>query len=117
MNLSTPAFAAAALVALLHMLFMIVESLLWTQPAVRKRFGLSAEEAETTKILAFNQGAYNGCLAAALAYGLWAGEPLLVAVLLVFVIVVGLVGAATAKLSILFLQALPAAIALGLMFL
>ena len=117
MALTPPAMAATALVAVLHLVFFVLESVLWTKPTGRKIFGQTVDEAETTKVLAMNQGVYNAGLAVALAYGLWAGQPHLVAVLLVFIVAMGLFGAATAKITILFLQALPAALALGLMFL
>lgn len=104
------------LVAALHVAFMVVETFLWTTPAIRKRFGQSEADAQTTKVLAANQGVYNGALAAALAWAALSGDDAATKVLLVFVIVVGVYGAATAKPTILFIQALPAAIALGLAF-
>lgn len=111
-------FAAIAtfFVAALHVLFMVFETFLWTTPKVRKRFGQTAEQAETTKVLAANQGVYNGALAAGLVWAQVSGELAARSMLLVFVIAVGIYGAATAKRSILFIQALPAAVALGLAF-
>lgn len=105
------------LVAALHVLFMVFETFLWTKPAVRKRFGQSAEQAETTRVLAANQGVYNGALAGALVWSVAVGDGAAQKMLLVFVIVVGLYGAATAKKSILFIQAMPAALALVLTWL
>ena len=93
MALTTPAMAATALVAVLHLVFFVLESVLWTKPTGRKIFGQTVDEAETTKVLAMNQGVYNAGLAVALAYGLWAGQPHLVAVLLVFIVAMGLFGA------------------------
>lgn len=101
-------------VALEHVGFMVLETFLWTTPRVRRIFGQSAEQAETTRVLAGNQGVYNGALGAALAWAALTGQSAAASVLLVFVIVVGVYGAATAKRSILFVQAMPAAIALVL---
>lgn len=106
--------AMTLVVALLHVVFMVFETFLWTTPGVRKRFGQTAEQAETTRVLAANQGVYNGALALALAWSLFTGNVACTQVLLVFVIAVGLYGGATAKRSILVIQALPAAIALAL---
>jgi putative membrane protein len=54
---------AAALAGIVHVLFFCMESLWWTRPQVRQRFGMSEQEAETTRLLAFNQGFYNLFLA------------------------------------------------------
>lgn len=108
------ALAAVLFVALLHAGFMVLETFLWTTPRVRRIFGQSAEQAETTKVLAGNQGVYNGALAAALVWAAVTGQSAAASVLLGFVIVVGVYGAATAKRTILFVQALPALIALVL---
>ncbi|MBL8942065.1 MAG: DUF1304 domain-containing protein [Myxococcales bacterium] len=101
------------LVAVLHVVFMVVETFLWTSPGVRRRFGQSAEQAEATRVLAANQGVYNGALAAALLWALYSDNAGAVQILLAFVVVVGLYGGATAKRSILVIQALPAGLALG----
>lgn len=106
--------AFAIVVALLHVVFMVFETFLWTTPGVRRRFGQTAEQAETTKVLAANQGVYNGALAAALIYSVVTAQAATTTVLLAFVVVVGLYGGYSAKRSILVLQALPAAIALAL---
>lgn len=108
------ALVTTLIVALAHIAFMVVETFLWTTPAVRKSFGQSAEEAAATALLAKNQGVYNGALGGALAWAALTSATHTQTVLLVFVIVVGIYGAATAKRSILFVQALPAAIALAL---
>ena len=60
---------ASAAAALLHVLFFALESLWWRQPAVRRAFGLTEEQAETTRLLAFNQGFYNLFLALGAAWG------------------------------------------------
>ncbi len=118
--MATLAIILAALVALLHLWFMVLEMFLWTKPAGRRAFGMSREGAEQTKVLAANQGLYNGFLVAGLVWGLWlgtvAGRPQLI-FFLGCVIVAGLYGAATASRKILFVQALPGALALGALLL
>ncbi len=107
---------ATALVALIHAWILVLEMFLWTRPAGRRAFGLTREFAEQTRVLAANQGLYNGFLAAGLVFGLVLG-PSGYAVRVFFlacVLVAGLYGAATASRRILFVQALPAAIALAL---
>ena len=105
-----------ALVALLHVWFLVLEMFLWDKPLGLKTFRQTPESAATTKVLAANQGLYNGFLAAGLLWGLWLGDSGF-AVKVFFlgcVIVAGLFGAATVGKKILFVQALPAAIALAL---
>ena len=101
-----------AIVALLHLAFLVLEMFLWTKPFGRRTFGLTPELAEASKALAMNQGLYNGFLAAGLIWGLCAGRRDVEVFFLICVIVAGVFGAATAKRSILFVQALPAALAL-----
>ena len=108
---------AAALVAALHLYFLVLEMFLWTRPFGRRTFGLTAEFAAASKSLAANQGLYNGFLAAGLVWGLVAGDPVGFQATLFFlacVIVAGVYGAATVNRRILFVQAVPAAIALAL---
>jgi putative membrane protein len=105
--------ALIGLVALLHVVFLIIEMFLWDHPFGRKRFGMSAEQSAATRVLAANQGLYNGFLVAGLAWALLSDRLDLKLFFLGCVIVAGLYGAATAKRSILFLQALPAAAALA----
>jgi putative membrane protein len=103
-----------AVVAMLHLYFLVLEMFLWDTPFGRRSFGMSAEQSAATKVLAANQGLYNGFLAAGLAWGLWLADGR--AVLLFFlgcVIVAGLFGAATASRKILWVQALPAALAMA----
>ena len=110
---------AVAFVALLHIAFFVLESFLWTKPVGRRIFGLSRELAEGSKALAANQGLYNAFLAAGLIWGLLPSEHAF-AVRVFFlscVIIAGIVGAITAKRSILFVQALPGAVALLLVWL
>ena len=63
-----------ALVALIHAYIVVLEMALWTTPRGRKAFGMSVEKAELTKVLAANQGLYNGFLVAGLVWGLWLGD-------------------------------------------
>jgi len=103
------------LVAAIHVYILILEMFLWDTPRGRKAFGTTAEFAAASKTLAANQGLYNGFLAAGLIWGLWLG-PAGRSVQLFFlgcVIVAGLYGAATASRKILFIQALPAVLAMG----
>lgn len=108
-----------ALVALLHIYFLILEMFLWDTPYGRKTFKLTPEFSAASKTLAANQGLYNGFLAAGLIWGLLLG-PAGLAIKVFFlgcVIVAGVYGAATVGKKILFVQALPAAIALALVLL
>lgn len=105
------------LVAALHVYFLVLEMFLWDTPYGRKTFGLTAEYSAASKTLAANQGLYNGFLAAGLIWGLAlgaAGGPVKT-FFLACVIVAGIYGAITVSRKILFVQALPAAIALGLL--
>jgi len=104
-----------ALVALEHIYFLVLEMFLWTTPRTRAAFGMSAEQAEQTRVLAANQGLYNGFLAAGLTWSLIAAEPPARQLAIFFagcVLVAGLYGGATANKRIWLLQALPAAITL-----
>jgi len=111
--------ALVLLVALLHVSFLVLEMVLWERPLGRRVFGMSAEKAATTAVLAKNQGLYNGFLAAGVVWGLVLasqGEPLARDVLTFFlgcVVVAGVFGAATVSPRIFLVQALPALIALG----
>jgi len=103
-----------ALVALLHLGFLILEMFLWTSPIGRKVFGMNAEKAELTRVLAANQGLYNGFLVAGLLWGLLlgtSGVPVMI-FFLSCVIVAGFYGAATVSRKILWVQAVPAIAAL-----
>lgn len=101
-------------VAVLHLYFMYLEMIAWDQPLGRKTFGTTAEFAAASKALAANQGLYNGFLVAGLAWGLYLGEGgfAVKVFFLACVIVAGVFGAATVSRRILFVQALPAALAL-----
>ncbi len=99
-------------VALEHLGFLYLEMFLWTKDAGRKIFGNSKEDAEKTKVLAANQGLYNGFIAAGLIWGVFHPNPELshqiVLFFLLCVVAAGAYGAITAKRSILYIQALPA---------
>jgi putative membrane protein len=108
-----------ALVALLHVYFLVLEMFLWDKPIGRRTFGQTLEQAQSTKVLAANQGLYNGFLAAGLIWGLSMGSAgtHIKVFFLCCVVVAGLYGAATASRKILFVQALPAAVGLALIWL
>ncbi len=108
-----------ALVAALHVYFLVLEMFLWDKPPGLRAFGQSHERAAATKVLAANQGLYNGFLAAGLLWGLSLGADghAIKVFFLTCVVVAGLFGAATASRKILFVQALPAAVGLGLLLL
>jgi putative membrane protein len=103
-----------AVVALIHVYIVILEMFLWDKPQGLKAFGSTPEFAKASKVLAANQGLYNGFLVAGLIWGLLpggGGEPVKI-FFLGCVIVAGLYGAATVSVRILLIQAVPAALAL-----
>lgn len=108
------AHIAVGLIGLLHVYIMVLEMFLWDKPAGRRAFGSTREFAASTKVLAANQGLYNGFLAAGLFWGLSQGTDGrdVQVFFLSCVLVAGLYGAATASRKILFVQAVPAAIGL-----
>jgi putative membrane protein len=107
-----------ALVAASHLGFLALEMFFWTTPYALKAFNLTPEFAQASKAMAANQGLYNGFLAAGLLWGLLKGEDgfQLKVFFLGCVVVAGVFGALTVKTSILFVQALPAALALAALF-
>jgi len=114
--MSTIAKVLVALIALEHIYILVLEMFLWTSARGRKAFGTTPEFAESTKVLAANQGLYNGFLAAGLIWSLLAPRTYAKALALFFlgcVLVAGLYGGATASTRIYLVQALPAAIALA----
>ena len=110
-----------ALVAALHVYFLILEMFLWTKPLGLKTFRNSLEKATDSAVLAANQGLYNGFLAAGLVWGLVQSNPGFAFQIKMFfllcVIVAGVYGAVTVSRRILWVQAAPAAIALILLWL
>ena len=118
--MSIIAKALIALIALEHIYFLVLEMFLWTTPRTRAAFGMSAEQAEQSRVLAANQGLYNGFLAAGLLWALLAPAAYMTQLALFFlacVLVAGLYGGATANKRIWLLQALPAALALAVVWL
>ena len=103
------------LVALIHVYILYLEMFLWDKPSGMKAFGTTPEFARESKVLAANQGLYNGFLAAGLIWGQWLGEAgySVKIFFLLCVLIAGIYGAATASQKILFVQALPAALALA----
>ncbi len=104
------------LIALLHVYILVLEMFLWNKPAGLRAFGHSQEAANASRVLAANQGLYNGFLAAGLIWGLSLGaDGLDVQVFfLSCILIAGIYGAVTASRKILFVQAIPAVI--GLIF-
>src|SRR3989440_2806719 len=107
---------AVAVVALLHLYFLVLEMFLWDKPRGLRTFGLTPEFASASKSLAANQGLYNGFLAAGLIWGLVLGASgdSIKIFFLACITLAGVFGAVTANPKILWVQALPGAIALAL---
>jgi len=110
-----------ALVAALHVYFLVLEMFLWTRPLGLKTFRNTPEKAADSAVLAANQGLYNGFLAAGLVWGLLHGNSgfafQIKTFFLLCVIAAGIYGAATVSRRILYVQAAPAALALILLWL
>lgn len=106
--------ALVGLVALIHLYIVYLEMVLWDTPRGHKAFGLKPDFARASRVLAANQGLYNGFLAAGLLWGLALGEAgrAVQVFFLVCVAIAGLFGAATVSRKILLIQTLPAALAL-----
>lgn len=106
------------MIALLHCYILVLQLVLWTKPAGRRAFRLSPEFAQSTKVLAANQGLYNGFLAAGLFWGVMQGEESrgIATFFLACILIAGIFGALTANRKILFIQAMPAALALIAVF-
>jgi putative membrane protein len=101
-------------IALIHIYILILEIFLWDKPQGIKAFGTTPAFAAESKTLAANQGLYNGFLAAGLIWGIWlgeAGDPIKIFFLLC-VAVAGVFGAVTVGRKILFIQTIPAVVAL-----
>ena len=111
--MNSVAVVLVALVAALHVFFVLLEMVLWTKPLGRRVFALDAEHAVATRSMAANQGLYNGFLVAGLVWGLVADKTDVQVFFLVCVVVAGVFGAATVSPKILLVQAVPAALALG----
>ena len=117
--MSTAANVVVALIGILHVYILVLEMFLWDKPKGLKAFGQTPAQAAATKVLAANQGLYNGFLAAGLFWGLslGAGGMGVKVFFLCCVLIAGLYGAATANKKILFIQTIPAAIGLALVLL
>lgn len=102
------------LVAVLHVYFLVLEMFLWTRPSGLKTFRNTPEKAQATRVLAANQGLYNGFLAAGIIAGLLLAQPVLVTFSLVCVVVAGVYGAYSVSTRIFYIQAVPAIVALML---
>jgi putative membrane protein len=112
--------ASVAVVAALHVYFLILEMFLWTKPLGLKTFRNSIEKATESAVLAANQGLYNGFLATGLVWGLLQGASgfglQIKTFFLLCVVIAGLYGAVTVSRRILYVQAMPAAVALILLW-
>jgi len=117
--MSIAANVVVALIGILHVYILVLEMFLWDKPKGLKAFGQTPAQAATTKVLAANQGLYNGFLAAGIFWGLslGTGGTGVKVFFLSCVLIAGLYGAATANKRILFIQAVPAAIGLALVLL
>jgi putative membrane protein len=100
------------MVALLHIGFLTLEMFFWDHPIGRRRFGLTPEFAKESATLAANQGLYNGFLAAGLLWGLAIDSTAVKIFFLLCVLIAGIFGGFTARRTILYIQALPALLAL-----
>ena len=115
--MSLAAEIVIAFVALSHLGFLVLEMFYWDRPLGLRTFRMSPEQAAQSKLLAANQGLYNGFLAAGLLYGLYTGSLEFKVFFLACVVAAGVYGGITVKRSILVIQAVPAGIALALLFL
>lgn len=99
------------IVALSHVGILILEMFFWNHPVGQKIFSMTPEVAESSAVLAMNQGLYNGFLAAGLFWGLFKSRLDIKVFFLCCVVIAGIFGGITAKTSILFTQGLPALLA------
>lgn len=111
--MSLLACALVLLVALLHLYFLVLEMFFWTKPLGLKTFRNTPDKAEITRVLAANQGLYNGFLAAGLAWGLVTAQWNVVLFFLGCVIVAALYGAYSVNKRIFFVQGVPAIAAMA----
>ena len=111
----TLALVAVGLVAAIHLYILYLEMVLWDTPRGRATFGLTPEMAAATKTLAANQGLYNGFLAAGLIWGLVTSNQGVMIFFLLCVAVAGVYGALTVNRRIVFVQTVPALLALLLL--
>ena len=113
--METLSIILVTLVAVEHLYILILEMFLWEKPRTQKVFGIKKEDIEATKVMAANQGLYNGFLSAGLLWGLLHPDSVIGSQIQIFfvlcVIVAALYGAFTVKKSILLVQGLPALLA------
>lgn len=109
-----PALIASAIVALLHVGFLVLEMWFWDHPIGRRIFDMTPEVSASSAPLAMQQGLYNGFLVAGLVWGVLRQRFDLLCFFLTCVIIAGVFAALTVKASILFTQALPGLVALAL---
>lgn len=108
-----------SIVAFLHFYFFYLECFLWTKPKGLAAFRQSLEQARSSATLAANQGIYNALLGVGLLVGMLLNEPYQLALLtyiLGFICLVGVYGSLTVSRKIFFIQTVPAAIALALVW-
>lgn len=115
--MSTLAIVLIVLVAALHAYFLVLEMFLWTKPLGLKTFRNSPEKAETTRVLAANQGLYNGFLAAGLIWAVLSMQRDVALFFLICVVVAGIYGAVSVSRRILYVQAVPALAAIAALLL
>lgn len=111
--MTVAAIGLLSLVALLHLYFMLLEMLLWTRPLGLRTFRNSPEQAEATRVLAANQGLYNGFLVAGLAWAAASSRSDVAIFFLSCVVVAGVFGALTVIRRIFFVQSVPALCAMA----
>lgn len=111
--MSMIAHALIVVVALLHVYFLVLEMFLWTKPLGLKTFRNSPEKAEITRVLAANQGLYNGFLAAGLLWAAFTGKTDVTLFFLGCVVVAALYGAYSVNKRIFFVQGVPALAAIA----
>lgn len=113
--------ASTGLIAVVHIYILVLEMFLWTSKRGRKTFKLTAEFAEKTKVLAANQGLYNGFLVAGLIWSLIHPDSFVAFQIRLFflgcVLAAGLFGGLTVGSRIIFVQAIPATISIALVLL
>ena len=112
--MKTAARILAFLVAIEHVGILILEMFFWDHPIGRRIFGMTPEVSAASSVLAANQGLYNGFLAAGIIWGLFTKKRSVVIFFLTCVVIAGIFGGLTAKTSIIFTQAVPALLALGM---
>jgi putative membrane protein len=105
-----------AIVAVLHLGFLVLEMFLWDHQFGRERFKMTPEYSRASASLAANQGLYNGFLAAGLIWGLWTGQFAVKMFFLLCVVIAGIYGGITTRRTILYVQALPGLLALLLLY-